>query len=143
MSYSVEHILFMQLKDDLSEQDLKELNDKIEEMRSIPGVVTISFGKNFASKERAGVCNYGYRVLLRDEADLDVYQPHKLHQEFRDILNRVRVGLPVLVLFQSIFGMIFLKVSNYMATVVRRKKTWKENSRGKHTFINQIVFRQC
>ncbi|KYQ93511.1 hypothetical protein DLAC_06209 [Tieghemostelium lacteum] len=89
---AVEHILFMHLKD-LTESEEKGLLDKIEEMRSLPGVLNISFGKNFS--DRGDKYNYGYRVLLQDKESLDNYGPHKLHQEFRELLNEVRLSLPL------------------------------------------------
>eukprot|EP01132_Coremiostelium_polycephalum_P002370 gene2370-2932_t len=95
--YSVEHMLLMHLKDDLSDDELKVIHDKIQDMRTIPGVITISFGKNFDKNlESSGkIYNYGYRVLFRDEKDLDVYQAHKYHEEFKEIICKVRVKYPL------------------------------------------------
>ncbi|GAM27907.1 hypothetical protein SAMD00019534_110830 [Acytostelium subglobosum LB1] len=95
MSNSLEHILFMNLREDMNQQEHQSLLDQIEKMKnSIPGVLVINFGKNL-NKDRNGGYNYGFRVLLRDPADLPVYDAHATHQEFKNILNGVRVGPPI------------------------------------------------
>ncbi|EFA82385.1 hypothetical protein PPL_04810 [Heterostelium album PN500] len=95
MSNSLEHILFMQLKEDMTEQQYNGLVNHIAKMQeNIPGVITINFGKNLC-KDRSGGYNYGYRVLLRDPADLQVYDPHPLHAEFKNLLNEVRTSPPI------------------------------------------------
>ncbi|KAF2072832.1 hypothetical protein CYY_005843 [Polysphondylium violaceum] len=93
MSHSLEHILFMKLKD-LNESEFKELTDKIEELKTLPGVLIISFGKNLCV-DRSGGYNYGYRVLFEDPKDLDTYGPHPTHEEFKVILNKYRVDPPI------------------------------------------------
>ncbi|EGG15532.1 hypothetical protein DFA_10374 [Cavenderia fasciculata] len=95
MSHSLEHILFMKLKNEMSEQENNGLVNKIEQMKStIPGVLAINFGKNIEIT-RGGGYNYGYRVLLRDPSDLPVYADHPLHIEFKGLLDAVRVDAPI------------------------------------------------
>eukprot|EP01133_Synstelium_polycarpum_P014811 gene14811-17510_t len=97
MSQSLEHILFMKLKEDMTEAQHQTLVNKIDEMKAtIPGVLVISFGKNFETERNQGF-NYGYRVLLRDPSDLPVYADHPLHIDFKNLLNDVRAGPPAVV----------------------------------------------
>ncbi|KAM9953722.1 hypothetical protein ACTFIR_008814 [Dictyostelium discoideum] len=90
---SLEHILFMQLKEDTSDADIKRLTDCIEELKQLPGVLNISFGRNFS--DRSGGYNWGYRVLFEKKSDLDFYGPHPIHEKFKAILNEVKSGPPL------------------------------------------------
>ncbi|EGC29740.1 hypothetical protein DICPUDRAFT_42455 [Dictyostelium purpureum] len=94
---SLEHILFMQLKEDMTEAEFKKLTDCIEELKGLPGVLNISFGKNFS--DRSGGYNYGYRVLFDSKEALDIYGPHPIHERFKSLLNEVRTGAPLVADF--------------------------------------------
>ncbi|KAF2072833.1 hypothetical protein CYY_005844 [Polysphondylium violaceum] len=80
MSYSLEHIVFLSLKDNLSDQDLDKINENIQRAKTIPGVVDITLQKNLCPIKNGGFNNI-FKVVFQDPTDYENFKTHPLHLE--------------------------------------------------------------
>ena len=85
MENSVHHIVLFELKEDITKAEtLSIIDDGIELLGKIPGVINVDLGLKARENRDVHIKNYqlALYVFLRSNADLDIYSPHTNHQEF-------------------------------------------------------------
>eukprot|EP01111_Echinosteliopsis_oligospora_P007062 TRINITY_DN2163_c0_g1_i2.p1 TRINITY_DN2163_c0_g1~~TRINITY_DN2163_c0_g1_i2.p1 ORF type:complete len:110 (-),score=16.01 TRINITY_DN2163_c0_g1_i2:211-507(-) len=93
---SLEHVLFFKLKP-MTDDQWKELHAFAMSFKhTIPGIVDVHFGPTIRS-DRAQGYTHGYRVLMKDEATLDLYGPHPEHLKFKELLGPLVEDKPIVL----------------------------------------------
>lgn len=79
----VHYVLFW-LREDLTEEEEENFTDFFEELKRIPGIKSLSYGKPAATNPRPVVDNsfsYNLVVLFDSLKDVGVYENHPIHLE--------------------------------------------------------------
>ncbi len=98
VSPPVLHVVLLQFKPEVSaDQRTRALEQSIARLQAIPGVLAVDAGPKVRDDRPIHVRDYHGAILVRlaDEAALDGYGPHPLHQaflqEFQPLFDSVRV----------------------------------------------------
>jgi hypothetical protein len=78
----IEHLVFMKLKEDTSNEKIEALIRALKSLVSLPGVVDITAGRNFTDRGKG--FNFALRVTLTDRAALEKYGPCPEHQRVKE-----------------------------------------------------------
>ena len=95
----IEHIVLMRFSKNTTKSQKNELNLKTLALKKgIPGVMDIQMGHNFS--ERSQGYDMGLTVRFTDQAALDNYGPHPLHQEFVAYMDEIGIEDKLVVDFE-------------------------------------------
>jgi stress responsive alpha/beta barrel protein len=84
----ITHIVLLQPKAGVSDDEITALLRRVEALReSVPGIVSISTGKNKSAYHQG----YTYGIIMRfiDEAHLNAHHPHPAHVAVVEELDRL------------------------------------------------------
>jgi urocanate hydratase len=76
----VVHMVWIKTKPGVTKDQIQNLFNGMNELRKIPGVISVDYGENFT--ERARGFNVGLLIHLKDKAALETYTAHPIHQAF-------------------------------------------------------------
>ena len=105
MSTVIEHIVLLKVKPDASDAETKKLVDGVQSLRTIPGVLSITFGPTFAEEwmpDRRSGHTHTLSCRLESKDALRVYQNHPLHNKVKKELMPVLLGPPMAVDYESV-----------------------------------------
>jgi Stress responsive A/B Barrel Domain len=84
----IDHLVFMEVREDASPEDVEDLISSIRGLRdTVPGVVDLSVGENFS--ERSGGYTHGLFVRFESVEDLQGYLKHPDHLSVVEKLDRL------------------------------------------------------
>lgn len=84
----ITHVVLLQPKVGVSDDEITALLQRVEALReSVPGIVSISTGKNKSTYHQG----YTYGIIMRfvDEAHLEAHHPHPAHVAVVEELDRL------------------------------------------------------
>jgi hypothetical protein len=77
----VEHIVLLKFKEQLTEEKQQEVVNRLKDMKGkIPGIVNLEAGIDFSGRSKG--FSIGAIIRFEDEAALENYGPHEVHQDF-------------------------------------------------------------
>ncbi len=84
----IDHLVFMEVREDASPEDVEDLISSIRGLRdTVPGVVDLSVGENFS--ERSGGYTHGLFARFESVEDLQGYLKHPDHLSVAEKLDRL------------------------------------------------------
>lgn len=91
------HLVFLQLKDGLSEETLTTFEATLGRLEAIETVHAFSLGRRAASPDPRARADYSHvlQMAFRNEADLQAYQQDERHLRIRQELMPLLAGPPV------------------------------------------------
>jgi len=85
------HAVYFWLKEGLSEEEEKDFLNFFEELRKVPGVLSLQFGKPAPTTPRPVVDNsFQYHLLatFRTMEDINIYETHAIHTDAVERYNK-------------------------------------------------------
>lgn len=86
----VEHMVILKFGPETTEAQLDECVRRAQTLNEIPGVVDLVAGRNVSDRSHGFAI--GLAVRFTDQASLDAYNPHPLHQAFVAFLSEIGLG---------------------------------------------------
>lgn len=83
----IAHVLLVQARPDLTSREEGELVHAIEGLRSVPGVLDLSWGPDFSGRGRG--YTHGAVMHFESRDALTAYQEHPEHKRIVEVLNRL------------------------------------------------------
>ncbi|MBT4490295.1 MAG: Dabb family protein [Rhodospirillaceae bacterium] len=91
---TVTHMVLVALKDDVNDEQIQGAISDLNGLKGqIPGLLTVSVGRNFT--DRGGDYNFAAVMTLEDKDALAGYGPHPVHQAVAGKLGALANGLLV------------------------------------------------
>ena len=80
----VVHYVLFWLREDLTEKEVEDFSDFFEELKRIPGIISLSYGRPAETNPRPVVDNsftYNLIVIVDSLKEIGVYENHPIHLE--------------------------------------------------------------
>ncbi|MBD3184726.1 Dabb family protein [Candidatus Poribacteria bacterium] len=85
----IEHIVLLKLKKDTTKDQINDMMDGLEKLKSIiPGILQVSGGYNNSPENKNSGFDFAFIVRFKDTASRDIYVPHPGHQKLAQNLVR-------------------------------------------------------
>jgi hypothetical protein len=99
------HCVFMRFKASLTSDDKQEIYHRVSELqRLLPGVLDVKYGPNISFQGLHGGFHDGFIVTLEDDAALDGFVTHPLHEELNEaLLDHSDGGLSGILVFDMAY----------------------------------------
>lgn len=77
----IKHIVFLKIKEGINEERVKKCLDTITDLKdTIPGIISIDYGKDNSPEKKNKGYQYAFTVYFKDAASRDSYISHPDHQ---------------------------------------------------------------
>ncbi|MFT4667812.1 MAG: hypothetical protein ACI8YQ_004523 [Polaribacter sp.] len=94
---SLAHLVYLDLKEDISGVEKKGLLEAIQELSKIPGVKHLKLGafKNLNDPRALSSFELFFQMDFKDTADYKIYQRHEIHLALKKLAKGLLAGPPV------------------------------------------------
>jgi len=81
MARQVVHMVWLKTKDEATDQQINDWITHAQDLKGIPGVVSVQAGRNFTKRTEHQV---GLIIVFQDKSFMDGYLPHPVHKGFTE-----------------------------------------------------------
>lgn len=94
---SLAHLVYLDLKEDISDAEKKDLLEAIQELSKIPTVKNLELGtfKDLNDPRALSEFELFFQMDFKDAADYNVYQKHEIHLALKKLAKGLLAGPPV------------------------------------------------